>query len=117
MPGKLINGSDGVPIRVVTDPNATAVRAIDYDVTHPYRQMDLLKRVKDLLPGATITTHDLQAVRHSFNILKRDEYHHKSMFGSGQYSESYAQWIVKSYLEDTGFFIKARAKYSADRRG
>jgi Protein of unknown function (DUF3644) len=50
-PGKLIAGSEGVPVRIVTDPNATAVRAIDYDVTHPYRQMDLLKRVKDLLPG------------------------------------------------------------------
>ena len=50
----------GIPVRLVTDMNATAVRAIDYDVTHPYRQMDLLKRIKELLPpGTVVTTYDL----------------------------------------------------------
>jgi hypothetical protein len=111
-PGMLTAGPEGVPVRIVTDPSAIAVRAIDYDITHPYRQMDLLKRIKVLLPqGTTVTTYDLTAVRHSFDVIKRDDYYHKSMFGSGQYSESYAQWIAQTYATDTGFFLKAREKY------
>jgi len=117
VPGKLITGPEGVPVRIVTDPSATAVRAIDYDITHPYRQMDLLKRIKALLPHVTtVTTYDLTAVKHSFDVLKRDGYYHKSMFGSGQYSESYAQWIVQSYASDASFFLKAREKYYKDHR-
>jgi hypothetical protein len=105
----------GIPVRLVTDMNATAVRAINYDVTHPYRQMDLLKRIKELLPsGTVVTTYDLTAVRYSFGILDRDEYYHKSKFGSGQYSEYYANWIVESYTKDSAFFQTARDKYYAD---
>jgi hypothetical protein len=114
-PGRLTVGPEGVPVRIVTDPNATAVRAIDYDVTHPYRQKDLLKRIKGLLPeGTAVTTYDLTAVRYSFRVLERGDYYHKSMFGSCQYSEGYAQWIVQSYGADPEFFLKARGRYYED---
>jgi hypothetical protein len=114
-PGRLTTGSEGVPVRIVTDLNATAVRAIDYDLTHPYRQMDLLKRIKALLPEETkVTTYDLTSVRYSFGILERNEFYHKSKFGSGQYSESYAQWIVQSYSADPEFFRNAREKNYED---
>jgi len=114
--GPMAASPGGLPVRIVTDPNATAVRAIDYDVTHPYRQMDLLKRIKELLPeGISISTYDLTAVRHAFNIFERDEYYHKSKFGSGQYSDSYAQWIAQNYADDTQFFVNARGRYYEDR--
>jgi hypothetical protein len=115
VPGRLTAGPEGIPVRIVTDPNVTAVRAIDYDITHPYRQKELLKRIKDLLPeGTTVTTYDLTAVKYSSNILERDDYYHKSMFGSGQYSEPYAQWIVQSYLADPEFFLNAKERYRED---
>jgi Protein of unknown function (DUF3644) len=114
-PGRLTPGPDGVPVRIVTDPNAIAVRAIDYDITHPYRQKDLLRRIKELIPGdTTVTTYDLTAVRYAFGVLERDDYYHKSMFGSGQYSDSYAQWIARAYSTDPAFFMKAREKYYED---
>ena len=111
--GRLTSGAEGVPVRIVTDPNATAVRAVDYDNTHPYRQMDLLKIIKELLPqGTPVNAYDLTAVRYVFNILERDDYYHKSKFGSAQYSSSYAQWIAQSYATDQAFFSNARERYA-----
>lgn len=113
--GSLTTDAVGVAVRIVTDQNATAVRAIDYDLTHPYRQMDLLQTIKELLPdGTPVSTYDLTAVRYAFNIFKRDDYYHKSKFGSGQYSDSYAQWIFHSYTVDQKFFRDAREKYQGD---
>jgi len=113
MAGPLTTDSRGVPVRIVTDdPNAIAVRAIDYDKTHPYRQMDLLKRIKELLPqGTSLSTYDLMAVRYAFQVVERDDYYHKSKFGSAQYSDSYAQWIVERCAADPEFFRKARERY------
>ena len=110
--GAVTTEAVGVPVRIVTDPNAIAVRAIDYDNSHPYRQMDLLKRIKELLPASTsVSTYDLTAVRYASNIVERAEYYHKSKFGSAQYSDSYALWIVQSYTADPEFFRKARERY------
>ncbi len=111
-PGPLAAGPDGVPVRVVDDPSAIAVRAIDYDVTHPFRQMDLLKRIKEILPdGVKVTTYDLTAVKYAFDVCGRGEYYHKAKFGSAQYSESYARWIAERYAADIDFFLSAREKY------
>jgi hypothetical protein len=110
--GPLTTEAVGVPVRIVTDANAIAVRAIDYDNTHPYRQMDLLKRIKELLPeGTSVTTYDLTAVRYAAGIVEQGNYYHKSKFGSAQYSDSYAQWIAQSYTADPEFFRKARERY------
>jgi hypothetical protein len=99
-------------VRIVTDPNAIAVRAIDYDISHPYRQMDVLKRIKELLPaGTSVSTYDLTAVRYASNIVDRGDYYHKPKFGSAQYSDSYAQWLSQSYTADSEFFRKARERY------
>jgi hypothetical protein len=112
MPGDLTTDVGGVPVRIVTDPNAIAVRAIDYDHTHPYRQMDLLKRVKELLPeGVSLSTYDLTAVRYASNIVERGDYYHKPRFGSAQYSDSYAQWIAQSCTANPEFFRIARERY------
>jgi len=117
MAGPLTAETGGVPVRIVTDPNAIAVRAIDYDNTHPYRQMDLLKRIKELLPeGTSVSTYDLTAVRYASKIADRGDYYHKSKFASAQYSDSYAQWIVQSCTADPDFFRKARERYREEHR-
>lgn len=113
----LVTDARGVPVRIVTDPNAIAVRAIDYDVSHPYRQKDLLNRIKELLPaGASVSTYDLTAVRYASNIVDRREYYHKPKFGSAQYSDSYAQWLSQSYTADPEFFRNARERYQEGHR-
>lgn len=113
----LTTGLEGVPVRIVTDRDAIAVRAINYDDTHPYRQTELRNRVNGLLPdGVTITTYDLTAVKYAHNIASQHEYYHKSRFGSVQYSESYARWLAFSYQEDREFFSKARTRYYEGHR-
>ncbi len=77
--------------------------------------MDLLNNIKKVLPADTVNTHDLAAVRFAFRIVERADYYHKSRFGSAQYSDSYAQWITKSYSEDPEFFRKARDKFRVHR--
>lgn len=115
--GRLTSDAGGMPVRLVNDPNATAVTAIDYDSTHPYRQKDLLKRIKELLPeGTPISTYDLTAVRYAFDVLARDDFYHKSRFGSAQYSDSYAQWVAQKYTGDPDFFRNARGKYYESHR-
>jgi Protein of unknown function (DUF3644) len=111
----LANGADGVQVRLVTDPNVPAIRAIDYDLTHPYRQKDLLARLDELLPqGPRLSTYDLTAIRYSHAIVERPEYYHKARFGSAQYSEQYAQWIVASMQGDRDFIEGAREHYYED---
>ena len=113
--GPLTTAAGGVPVRIVTDPSAIAVRAIDYDYSHPYRQKDLLNRIKELLPeGTPVSTYDLTAVKYAFNIVERGDNYHKSKFGSAQYSDSYAQWIAQSYTANPEFFRKARERYRED---
>jgi hypothetical protein len=109
---RVTDDATGVPVRIVTDPNATPIRAIDYDTTHPYRQTELLKRVKELLPeGTSVSPYDLAAVKYAFGTLGRGEYCHKSKFGSAQYSDSYARWIAREHASDQEFFRRARGRY------
>jgi hypothetical protein len=116
-PAVLTAELDGMPVRVVTDPNAIPVRAINYDETHPYRQMELKNRVNELLAGRVeITTYDLTAAKYTHKIAGERDYYYKSRFGSAQYSESYARWLATSYQDDREFFLKARAKYYDDHR-
>lgn len=114
--GTITDGAGGVPVRLVTDPNVTAVRVINYDDTHPYRQKDLLARLKQLLPNnIAISTYDLTAIRYSFGVVDNIEYFYKSRFGSGQYTEAYAQWIAGECLRDPRFLSRARERYHQDK--
>jgi hypothetical protein len=61
------------------------------------------------------STHDLLCVRSAYNITDNPEYYYKGKFGSAQYSESYAQWIIHSVNEDRAFFESARLKYRGSR--
>ena len=102
----------GTPVRIVTDPTAPAMRAFDYDETHPYRQGGLLLRLRQLLPGdAQVSTYDLTAVKFAHHINERPEYFHRPKFGSPQYSDCYAHWLADRHREDPGFFPKARQAY------
>ncbi|MGH8468882.1 MAG: RNA-binding domain-containing protein [Gammaproteobacteria bacterium] len=103
--------NDATPIRIVDDPNAPAYRRIDYDISHPYRQRDLVAAINKKLPsGVQITAYDVLAVRRTHGIDSKDEYCHHPKFGSAQYSDTFAAWIVSNYE----FFLRARQRYYDD---
>jgi Schlafen, AlbA_2 len=101
-------------IRVTTDENAPLYRAVDWDVTHPYRQTELVPRVSERLPDdVTFNSHDLLSVRraHDIDHKTRPDFVHLPRFGWYQYSEAFVEWLVEQYNRDHEFFDKARDRY------
>jgi hypothetical protein len=113
IPGDLAKPGDpkAMPVRVVDDPRAPVVRALDADQTHPFRQTELLAEVKKRLPGkGKVNSFDIQCVRQAHKIDKNPTYSHEPKFGTRQYSEAFCDWMVDEYTKDNGFFQTAREK-------
>jgi hypothetical protein len=90
------------------------LRAVDWDITHPYRQTELIEEVNQRLPGdAPINTHDVLSVRRAYNIddATRPDFVHRPRYGWNQYSDEFVDWLVAEYNGDGEFFTKARARY------
>lgn len=103
---------NATPIRLVNDPEAPGYRLIDHDTTYPYRQTELVNVVNGMLPdGVDINSHDILAVRRVHNIDGDARYCHTPKFGSTQYSDNFAKWIVDRHKENKDFFKEARQKY------
>jgi hypothetical protein len=102
-------------IRITTDDAAPLFGRIDPDLTHPYRQKELIAHLNAKLGGAiTLNQHDLLSVRRSHGIddESHPEFAHRPKFGNLQYSEDFVDWILDQYARDPRFFAKARARYS-----
>lgn len=112
------NAIDATPIRLVDDPSAPGYRLIDHDTTYPHRLKELIDVVNAMLPeGASVNSHDVLALRRINSIDDDHRYCHKPRFGSPQYSDAFAQWIVDGYKHDPEFFAKARAAYYTQIHG
>jgi hypothetical protein len=101
-------------IRITTDENAPLYRAVDWDVTHPHRQTELIPAVRRRLPrNVSVNAHDLLSVRRAHNIdhETHPDFVHRPRFGSNQYSEAFVDWIVEQYEANAEFFAGARDRY------
>jgi hypothetical protein len=106
-------------IRITTDKNAPLFRAVDWDVTHPFRQKELLQEVNARLPdGVEINAYDMQSVRrvHEIDDRSRPDFVHRPRFGYFQYSPQFVEWLVERYRRDREFFADARRRYYELRR-
>ncbi|WP_242164963.1 ATP-binding protein [Lysobacter sp. M15] len=105
------------PIRFVDDPNAPGYRLIDHDVTYPYRQTELLRVVNAMLPDlVTINSRDLLAVRRTLSIDGNALYCHTPKFGTTQYSDSFAEWLVEQHKANSNFFENSRSEFNKKLR-
>jgi len=105
-------GGTAAVIRLTTNPDAPVYGNLDYDITHPYRQKELIRRVKEKLPdGATFNAYDVTSLWYAHDIGTHPEFRHTPKFGSTQYSDAYVDWIVKSYNNDNNFLWDARLKH------
>ena len=98
--------------RVVDDPNAPAVARTDFDVTHPFRQKELLKTINDRAGEKIAGPYEIQCVRRVYDIDNRPEFFHRPKFGSPQYSDAFVSWLITEYQRDRQFFENAK---TADR--
>ena len=109
---------DATPIRIVDDENAPGYQMIDPDITHPFRQKELMKEVNKRLPrDSEINTYDMLAVRRVHGTDEKPKFCHQPKFGSAQYSEAFAEWVVDQLNEDPHFFRKAREGLYEIRHG
>ncbi len=97
-------------IRIVDDPDAPAYRKIDYDVTHPHRQRDVIQKVNEALGGEMkINQWDIQCVKRLCNIEGNEAFCHRGKFAMGaQYTDRFVEWLISQYRTDTDFFVKCR---------
>ena len=86
----------------------------DFDVTHPYRQKELVDVLTRRAGRPIATAFEIQCVRRVHHTDARDEFFHRPKFGSPQYSESFVTGCSSQYERDPQFFEKAKA---ADRGG
>lgn len=106
------NSPEATPIRLVDDPSAPGYRLIDHDTTYPHRQTELVDVLNGMLPeGVDVNSYDILAVRRIHNIDGDPRYCHTPKFGSPQYSDNFAKWIVDRHKENKDFFTEARQKY------
>ena len=98
-------------IRITTDEHAPLYRAIDFDVTHPYRQKELIAEVNRRLPeDKAVNSYDFQAIRHTYEV--DPDFVHRPRFGTNQYSEAFVEWLVDRIEHDGEFVPTARANYN-----
>ncbi len=100
---------DATAIRITEDPAAPAYRVINPDISHPFRQKELIQEVKRRLPkGIEFNSFDVYALRRVHSIDGKADLCHQPKFGSRQYSEKLAEWIQGQHKADPDFFQKAR---------
>ncbi len=95
-------------VRVVDDPNAPAVARTDFDITHPYRQREVVDMLNARAGEHIATGYDVQCVRKAFHTDERPEFFHRPKFGSPQYSEAFVNWMLDEYRRDPAFFELAK---------
>jgi hypothetical protein len=101
-------------IRITTDEHAPLYRAVDFDVTHPYRQKELIEEVNRRLPDASaINGYEFLAVRRTNEI--DTDFTHRPRYGTNQYSEAFVDWLVAQIERDPEFIPRARERYHALR--
>jgi len=105
-------------IRLTTDPHAPLYGQVDPDRSHPYRQKEVIREANERLVGVRVNAFDVLSVRrvHAISEETRPEFVHVPKFGSPQYSDAFADWLVGEYERDPGFFSKAKTNYLATRK-
>jgi len=80
--------------------------------SHPYRQVELIQKLKAAVPTLSINQHDIQCVNKAHGVRQRPEYFYKgTVKGSpGQYSQAFVDWLIQQHRCDAQFFVKAKAK-------
>lgn len=103
--------SNAAPVRLTTDQDAPTFKALQADKLYPYRQTELIKKLRVSLGPAAIGAHDLLCVRRVYRTDEELNFSHKSQWSPRQYSDAFLDWLLAQHAADSGFFQKARDAY------
>jgi hypothetical protein len=109
-------------IRLVDEPDAPAYRLENPDSLYPYRQKELIARLRELLgellpEGTPVSGHTIMTINWAHKTRERPEWTYHPKFGSVQYNEAFARWIVEQVEQDPEFLEKAHRHWYAVRYG
>lgn len=111
---KKADGADIVLSTGSAGDSATRVIEVPKDPSksHPFRQKEVLEKVKKALPEITINQHDIRSINKAYGVKLRSEYFYQGKVKGSppQYSQAFVDWLMQQYLRDSGFFEKAREK-------
>lgn len=99
-------------IRLSNDPNAPIHRLANPNLTHPYRQKDVVKEVNQTIsPEGYVSSHDILSVRRHHQTDLNPVYCYKGKFSVPTYSKAFIDWILAEYKKDKKFFFRAKEEY------
>jgi hypothetical protein len=106
-------GLDGaVAVRMTLNPDAQGVIAVDRHEIFPYRQKDIIERLKKALPAGLVpNTYDLQAINKIHKIAADKNLSWQPDFSSRQYSEAFVEWIVDKVSNEKKFLKRTRRRF------
>lgn len=92
-------------VRITTDPSAPVVRGLDPNVTHPFRQKELMQELRKSLDVPVKIT-EFQAVRARLKLDDNPAYIYRPNFSSPRYSTVLLDWLVDEARKDPAFFAR-----------
>jgi hypothetical protein len=97
--------SGGVPFQIIEVPK-------DPGKSHPYRQKELIQKLKAALPTLSVNQHDIKCVNKKYCVRQRPQYFYQgTVKGSpAQYSPAFVDWLIQQLRNDPQFFVKARTQ-------
>ncbi len=113
LPPNIRESSDpsAVPIRITDDPHAPAYQKLNPNITHPYRQKEVITVFNQKSGGKTINSYDVVCVRKIYHIDdKFPDFFYKPKFASPQYSDGFVNWLSEMNKNDPRFFDNAKEK-------
>lgn len=110
------NSPNAKLIRIVDDPNVPAYRKIDFDLSHPHRMKELLRKLnEESNSNEVVTSYHIQCLRRLHKLDANTDFCHKPVFGSMQYSESLIDWIIERMRKNSHFLQETRTECHARR--
>jgi hypothetical protein len=101
-----------LPVRLTTDPRAPSVTVVDRHSIFPYRQKELITRLREALPDGPIpNTYEMLAINKTYNIAEAQNLSWKPQYSPRQYGEGFVEWFVEQISKDKDFLHKTRRRF------
>jgi hypothetical protein len=104
-------------VRLVNDPSAPEFYRAPIDLTHPFRQKEVVEAVNGALNGSkSIKAFHIQCIRQAHGVDANPTLCYKQKFASARYSQAFVDWILVQHSAQPDFFEAAKTKVDELKR-
>jgi hypothetical protein len=104
--------ASAVPVRLTSDPSAPSITVVDRHSIFPYRQKELIVRLREALPDGPIpNTYDMLAINRIYHISEEHNLSWKPQYSPRQYGEGFVEWFVDQIAKDKNFLTETRRRF------